>query len=357
MKKVAATTPKFSRYRRSRRRTAAPETPAEAGVADQNFCAPSKTVAWVFSGGSGTYASVFGWVNRSSDGQQSWILVRHEIHMYITSRADMSASGSDIGQLGYGSFYVPSVAFGYFAATPGNAILQRTPEIHLSNHVLTPQGVLLLVTSITFIGAMQQHGIGRAIFGRDGPGERPKQTAVAYRHTLAIILGVEAEKIPIPPCRFLAGSPTTAVSSWFLFRGPGKDYVEMRNSGIEVLAYRAENTFHDLMELNSLIGRKQLFRLLYFFPVLVHQVSAYLALILLGFSVYVGSVTYASLILLFGLFALLLRRKVWFLIPDPQRPDAMKDRFKPEYRLGEDSQLSDRIGQAEIRSNHRELDD
>jgi len=270
----------------------------------------------------------------------------------------MSALGSDIGQLGYGSFYVPSVAFGYFAATPGNAILQRTPEIHLFNHVLTPQGVLLLVTSITFIGAMQEHGIGRAIFGRNGPGERPKQTAVAYRHTLAIILGVKAERIPITPCRFLAGNPVTAVSSWVLFRGPGEDFVEMKDSGIKVLAYRAENTFHDLMELNSLIGRRQLPRLLYFSPVLVHQVSAYLALILLGFSVYEGSVTYASLILLFGLFALLLRRKVWFLIPDPERPDAMKDRFKPEYRLSEDSKPLDRtIGQSEIRSNHRKLDD
>jgi hypothetical protein len=250
----------------------------------------------------------------------------------------MSASGSDIGQLGYGSFYIPSIAFGYFAATPGNPVLQRTPELHLLNHVLSPQGLLLLVTSITFIGAMQEHGIAHAIFGRNGPAERPKQTDVAYRHTLAIILGVEAENIPIVPCRFLAGNPLTTVSSWIFYRGPSSGSIEAKNSGIEVLAHRAENTFHDLMELNSLIGRKQLLHLIYFSPILVHQASAYLALFLLGFSVYLGYISYISLILLFGLFALLLRRKVWFLIPSPERPDAMKDRFNPEYCLNEDSQ-------------------
>lgn len=110
----------------------------------------------------------------------------------------MSAASGSIGQLSYGSFYLPSIAFGYLSTQPNYPLLQYIPPV--LGPPFEPVHLFYILTALAFLGAMQVHGIARAIYGPKGPTSRPKQKTVQVRHELAIVLGEDAENIPIVPC-------------------------------------------------------------------------------------------------------------------------------------------------------------
>lgn len=101
----------------------------------------------------------------------------------------MSTAGGSVGELLYGSFYLPAVAFGYLSTHPGNEFHQYIANINVPLVAIDPSHLLYILyslTAISFLGAIQAHGITRAIYGPDGPSDRPKNGTVQIRHQLEI---------------------------------------------------------------------------------------------------------------------------------------------------------------------------
>jgi len=110
----------------------------------------------------------------------------------------MSAAGGGLGELSYGSFYLPTIAFGYMASLPPATLTRLSKGWALIGLHVNVQHYLYALTLISFLGAMEAHGIGRAIYGPGGPERRPKHNVVQIHHSLAIVLNKHENPMQIP---------------------------------------------------------------------------------------------------------------------------------------------------------------
>lgn len=227
-------------------------------------------------------------------------------------------AATSLGQLSYASFYLPPLTFGYLSVTDNNpliAYLNNAP-IDMPFISLEPTHFFWFLTAFTFLGAMQVHGVTRAIYGREGPGVRPKQKTVQVRHSLAFALGTDADNIPVVPCRLIHSN---------IGREILKDIEQDRD--------RLKTAIQQLMEIGSLMSWKKLPRFLYFIPMGLHRFFGKVAFGALASVIYLGAGGYATLLLFAALFVLLFRKVIWTPLPPIFNQEALDDRFIPEYRV------------------------
>lgn len=111
----------------------------------------------------------------------------------------MSYSPPSFGELRYGSFYLPVLgyAFLYFKTGGFGYYLKLYDYAELSIVLTISELVLFFLMALSLVGAMEIHGIARLIFGSEGPERKPKTTRVAKHHFMAIIIGINPDRIPL----------------------------------------------------------------------------------------------------------------------------------------------------------------
>lgn len=223
-----------------------------------------------------------------------------------------------LGQLSYASFYLPPLAFGYLSLESNNPLLPYLPQFHSPTPIGGPEPIHLFwfLTAFTFLGAMQVHGVSRAIYGNIGPEKRPKHKSVHIRHSLAIVLGTDAENIPVVPCRLAHSN----IVLEFL-----KDLVHGRE--------RCKTGFNQLKEIGSMVTLSRTPRILYFVPMGLHRYLGIVSFVALGTALFLGAGGYAAFILIAALFVLLFRKYIWAPIPPVFNKEGLDERFRPEYEL------------------------
>ncbi|WP_226013587.1 hypothetical protein [Halomicrobium salinisoli] len=232
-----------------------------------------------------------------------------------------------LGQLSYASFYLPSLAFGYLSIKENNSLLPYLTQVQFQLPIqgLKPIHVFWFLTAFTFLGAMETHGVARAIYGPNGPTERPKDKTVQIRHTLAITLGADVEEIPILACRLWKKGLITGIPMEL-----AKDLAQGRSRVILGITQWREI---GLMVLN----REKIARVMYFIPMGLLQFWGRVAFLALGTAIYLGAGTYAAFVLFAALFVLLFRNLIWAPIPPVFNSAALDDRFDPEYKIHNES--------------------
>lgn len=227
----------------------------------------------------------------------------------------MSAA-TGVGQLSYASFYLPPLTFGYLSFGDNNPLLSYFTHIPLDVPGLKPIHAFWFLTAFTFLGAMQLHGVSRAIYGRKGPEERPKQKTVQIRHSLAFALGTDVDNIPVVPCRLAHSN---------LGREIFRDVTQGQN--------RLETALIQLKEMGRMVTWSKVPRLLYFVPMGLHRLWGRVAFAALGVALYLGAGNYTAFVLFAALFILLFRKFIWLPLPFVFNTDALDERFTPEYQL------------------------
>lgn len=232
----------------------------------------------------------------------------------------MSAAVGSVGQLSYGSFYLSSLAFGYLSIQPANSLSVIFPQVPLLGPMLEPVYLFYFLTAVAFLGAVQAHGIARAVYGPDGPTVRPKHETVQIRHELAVVLGVDAEDIPITPCRIAQ-------------RGVMSETLRLM-AGSTSTRHRLKSGIEQCLELRALLRWWKVPRVIYFIPMGVLKYLTWVSfLALVGFTVF-GTTSYVAVLLLFAHIILIFRKLLWFPIPNYRNADALDDRFVAEYEIG-----------------------
>lgn len=263
----------------------------------------------------------------------------------------MGAVGGNVGELSYGSFYLPSIAFGYLSTQPANAFLQYFASINYPLFTIKPSHllyVLYFLTVVSFLGAIQAHGIARAIYGPDGPSDRPKHSTVHIRHQLGIILGIEPDQVPIVPCRIAQRGFILEILSYVLYlskkmvasfpeSSPQRQQIDHLPEEIP-RQHRLEIGIGQLAEFYEVLNWGMTPRILYFVPTGLLKGLTRLSLItLLVFGV-LSSFSYAILLLILAHVVLLFRKYFWAPIPNYINPSTLDDRFTPEYKRAKDNQ-------------------
>jgi len=228
------------------------------------------------------------------------------------------ASPTSLGQLSYASLYLAPLTFGYLSFEENNPLIPYLPDL-ISNVPIQgyrPIHVFWFLTAFTFLGGMQSHGVFRAIYGPNGPDERPKHGTVQIRHSLAFVLGIDANKIPMMPCRLAHSNLTRELM---------KDVTQNRN--------RLKTGINQLKQIGSMLTLSMVPRTMYFIPMGLHRFWSRVAFLTIGAAIYLGGGSYTSLILFSSLFVLLFRKIIWAPLPDVFNTDALDDRFKPEYQI------------------------
>lgn len=260
----------------------------------------------------------------------------------------MSITGGSIGKLSYGSFYLPAGAFGYLSTQPGSEFHQYVASINYPLVIIGPDQLLYILyslTAISFLGAIQAHGIARAIYGPDGPSDRPKHETVQIKHELAIVLGIDPEQVPIVPCRIAQRGFILELLSYAVYLSnvliaslpepsPTRHEEELLLNHIPP-RHRLEIGVQQLAEFNEVLRWRMAPRVLYFAPVgLLNRLTWLSFLFLVGFGV-LSSFGYAVVLLILAHIVLLFRKWFWAPIPNYTDPDSVDDRFVAEYQRSE----------------------
>lgn len=257
----------------------------------------------------------------------------------------MSAGSEGVGELSYGTFYLPAFAFGYLAIWPDNPILQHLPQVDLIIFSMEPVYFVYLLTGVSFLGAMQLHGVARAIYGPEGPSVRPKHSIVQLQHTIAIICGLDAEEVPIIPCRILNRGLLPELLDYVhyctqrLIATNPEAFEGFENTidSSEPLPHRhrIEIGIDQLVEFMQMLSWRDIPRISYFLPMEFHRINTWLAFLFLIFASITSTASYISLLLIFALSVLLFRGIVWSPIPDYYDIEGLQDRHVAEYELVE----------------------
>lgn len=227
------------------------------------------------------------------------------------------SSTSNLGKSSYASFYLAPLTFGYLSFEENNPLLQyiETIRVNLLIEGLEVVHIFWVFTAFTFLGAMQVHGVSRAIYGPAGPAERPKHKVVQIRHSLAFVLQTDVDNIPVIPCHLV----------YIGFTGILKEF--LRNRSL------LEAGYQQLIELRKLVTWSTVPSILYFVPLSAHKLMTKAAFLSLGFALYLRSGGYPAFVLFAALFLFLFRKTVWAPLPDVFNTEALEERFTPEYEL------------------------
>jgi len=263
----------------------------------------------------------------------------------------MNTSGGSVGELSYGSFYLPAVAFGYLSTQPGSALLQYLARINYPLVTIEPGHllyVLYVLTGVSFLGAIQAHGIARAIYGPGGPADRPKHKIAQIQHELAIILGIEPDQVPIVPCRIAQRGFIPELLSYVLYlsntviatlpkSSPERQQVEHLLDDTPP-RHRLEIGIQQLGEFYKVLRWRMTPRILYFLPMGILRRLTWISLVtLVAFGV-LSSFSHALLLLILAHVVLLFRNFFWAPIPSYTNQDALNDRFTAEYKRAEEKE-------------------
>ena len=261
-----------------------------------------------------------------------------------------------IGQVSYSSLYLSPLAWGYLYTTDLPPQLATLPVIDFLPLELT----LLLLTGFTFLGAIQAHGIGRAVYGPDGPITKPKANEVQVRHEFAIIFDVDVEDVPVVPCRLLPRGVMTVVADYLIYRvvhgvrdspevldfapvsssRKRKAKQEVRNLRPK---HRAKTAYEQLKEIPSLVGWSGVPRAIFYSPAFALSKITLLSLLLLCITVYFGGGDYAIYLLILAHFILLFRKHFWRGIPAYPHLDSLDERCVAEYEKADRDEPRPRI--------------
>lgn len=255
------------------------------------------------------------------------------------------ASGSSLGRLTNGVFYLPALTFSYLSIIPENPLYGYFPQTIFGQSV-APSLIFGGLAVIAFFGAMQSHGISRAIYGPNGPEARPKHKTTHVRHQMGIVLGIDADEIPVLPCRIAHEGIFKELLSYLLFGAhravydnrpmfEGKELPEMWKNPPHP-QHRLEKGLRQLVKLDELIGKKEILRIIYFLPMGLQKINTWVSFFALVMYMYLAPNFDYILVLLFGThLVLLFRGAVWAPIPKYYNPDGLPDRFIPEYQFKE----------------------
>lgn len=258
------------------------------------------------------------------------------------------ASGSSLGRLTYGVFYLPALTFSYLSVIPENPLYGYLPQTIFGQFV-DPSLIFGGLAVIAFFGAMQSHGVSRAIYGPKGPESRPKHKTTHVRHQLGIVLGIDADEIPVLPCRIAHEGIFKELLSYLLFRAHRAVYDNRpRFEGQELpemwknpppRQHRLEIGLRQLVKLDKLIGKKELLRFIYFLPMGFQKINIWISFFALIVYMYLVANFDYIIVVLFGThIVLLFRGTIWIPIPNYYNQDGLSDRFIPEYKLGSKSE-------------------
>jgi hypothetical protein len=254
----------------------------------------------------------------------------------------MSSAKTGMGQLTYGSFYVSSLGFGYVSIQSPTTVFARIADfLPLISTTESVSYILYLMTIITFLGAVQTHGITLAIYGVDGPRQNPKDGYVQIRHTLSIILNEDADEIPVTLCDLASqGLPKSAVS-YVHYRLKSGLFASVTSLDerrfLESIVgknrdyHQVETGIEQCQQLLNLISIRNLPRLLYFFPTYVLSFLTKVSFVILILTILISPVTYPAGLLIFAHAILLFRPLLWKPIPSVRKPGGIKKRHKPVY--------------------------
>ncbi|WP_254830181.1 hypothetical protein [Haloglomus salinum] len=256
-------------------------------------------------------------------------------------------AATSLGQLSYASFYLPSLGFGVLATTSDNPIYEYIHPDIANTILFGPSAVFYALTALTFLGAMQAHGISRLIFGPDGPSARPKNTTAHLRHTLAIVLDKEANQFPIIPCRIAQQGFTRHLLDYLRYKMvlwlySAADNPETHTSFKELFGevpkrHRLEIGYEQLESEAKSWSWRTYFRIAFFLPMGLLKHLSWLSLALLVALGALSTVSYAILLLIFAHSVLLFRGWVWSFLPDYVNYEAVDDQFIAEYEFYEGS--------------------
>lgn len=266
----------------------------------------------------------------------------------------MSPAGGSVGELSYGSFYLSAVAFGYLSTQPGSEFYQYVASINYPLVTIGPVHLLYILyglTAVSFLGAIQAHGIARAIYGPDGPSDRPKHNTVHIQHELAIVLGIAPEKVPIVPCRIAQRGFILEILSYVVYlsnvmiaslpeSSPERRELE------QLLKYtpprhRLEIGIQQLAEFNGVLRWRMAPRVLYFVPMALLKRLTWLSFLTLAAFGVLSAFDYAVVLLILAHIVLLFRKWFWTPIPNYINPDTVDDRFTAEYERSERKESRD----------------
>jgi hypothetical protein len=260
----------------------------------------------------------------------------------------MSVSSTSVGKLGYGAFYLPVFAYGYFA-TEGVRILpivrQYLPMIPWFNETL----LFSILTGVTLLGAIQIHGIARAIYGSH-PSSNPKQGSVQIRHSLAIVLGVNVDRVPKVAPRVFSSGIISEIVEYFQHLTKRTYFEQNRKMWKREFGpltqeparkHRLEVAIQELADIPSLIHRGNILRILYFVPIGLTYSLTRLSFLILTVLLFVGNTSFIMFLLWIGQFVLLFRKKFWAPIPTTIYPEDLSDVHKAEYSKGNEEKMID----------------
>lgn len=168
-------------------------------------------------------------------------------------------------------------------------------EYFVRKSIEIPRFYLLLLALFSLVGAIQVHGLMRALFGREGPGTNPKLKHEAYRRMVAIVLWKEPEHLP------------HSRSKW--------DFVL---SSAELIEGK-----RDLLRVTK--------RTIALIPAFSLKYSGYLAGILLISLLVFGDAGFIAGLVTFSLFALFFRDRIWSLFPTVEPPSSETGLVKAEF--------------------------
>jgi hypothetical protein len=261
----------------------------------------------------------------------------------------MSTAGGSVGELSYGSFYLSTAAFGYLSTQSGSEFHQYIANINVPLVTIDQAHLLYILYSLTvisFLGAIQAHGIARTIYGPDGPPDRPKHGTVQIQHQIAIVLGIEPERVPIVPCRIAQRGLIPELLSYTQYLN-NKLLVSLSefspdHQDIEHLIedtpprHRLEIGIQQLDEFYGELRRRMVPRVVYFIPMGLLKHLTWLSFLSLAAFGVLSSFGYAVILLFLAHVVLLFRKWFWLPIPSDTKPDAVDDRFTAEYKRAEE---------------------
>jgi len=192
------------------------------------------------------------------------------------------------------------------------------------------------------------HGIARAIYGPDGPSERPKHKSIQIQHGLAIILGIDPDQVPLVPCRIAhRGFIQELLSYWFFWSNnviaslPKSSAVRRENDhliGETPPQHRLQIGIKQLLEFSQGLSWRMAPRIIYFLPLWLLRRLTLVSLTSLVAYGLLSSVSYPVFLLVLAHVVLLFRKHFWAPIPSYTSPEALDNRFTAEYERAEEKE-------------------
>lgn len=256
----------------------------------------------------------------------------------------MSVSGPSFAQLSYGSYYLPALGFGYLATQARGSVYQQLPSIELFGTTAGAFHYFMILAIFAFLGALQAHGLSISIYGREGPASRPKHKTVQLRHHFAIMLNVDVRELPAIPFRIAIRGFSLELLDYLVYRIRSAMYVpeEERTGPVpKVLerkplpTHRLEIGYKELKSLTRLVLWRPL-RVAGFLPLAMNSLMAKISMTFLLVYLVANPADYIAMLLIVSHLVLLYRGLVWDYFPRVLYPEALRNRFTPEYELRED---------------------